>query len=168
MASLPVNKTLNKKEMDTIKQSVAILAVLAACPAGVQAQETAVARLIAVNEAFDAALSRKDIEAVDAAWLHGPDATAIHPSSKTPIIGWDAVRKSWEKMFDTFSELSVTLHEPSVHVLGDSAWVIGVETIKGRLTTGQQIEFQAPTTNVYVRQGTGWLMTHHHASRAPQ
>lgn len=97
MASLPVNKTLNKKEMDTIKQSVAILAVLAACPARVQAQDTAVARLIAVNEAFDAALSRKDIEAVDAAWLHGPDATAIHPSSKTPIIGWDAVRKSWEK-----------------------------------------------------------------------
>ena len=150
------------------KQSVVIVAALAAWPAGVRAQDTEAARLIAVNEAFDAALSRKDIAAVDAAWLHGPYATAIHPSSKAPIIGWDAVRQSWEKTFSTFAELSVTLHEPSVHVAGDTAWVIGVETIKGRLPAGQQIEFQAPTTNIYVRQGTAWLMTHHHASRAPQ
>jgi len=133
------------------------------------AQDAAEAgKITAVDEAFDAALSRKDIAALDAAWAHDASVTAVHPASKTVIVGWEAVRKSWEGAFETFAELAVTLKEPNVRVVHHTAWVVGVETVRGRLASGASVEFAALTTNIYEKRGERWLMVHHQASRAPQ
>jgi ketosteroid isomerase-like protein len=52
-----------------------------------------------------------------------------------------------------------------VRVNGNNATVVGVETIKGRWPNGEQVEFDAVTTNVYEKQADRWLMVHHQASR---
>ena len=144
------------------------LLALAACAATATPDLSEVARVVAANAAFDAALSRRDMTAIDAAWAHEGTVTAMHPSSKTPVIGWEAVRKSWEGVIANFPELSVVLSGPQVRVSGSAAFVVGVETIRGRRPDGGQVEFLALTTNVYERRGDRWLLVHHQASRAPQ
>ncbi len=131
-------------------------------------QDAEVASVKAVNDAFDATLSRRDIAAIDAAWIKDGAVTAIHPASKAVVVGWEAVRKSWEGAFAAFPELSVRLDSPQVRIVGNVAIVSGVETVKGKRPNGEQVEFQALTTNVFERRGGQWLMVHHQASRSPQ
>lgn len=126
------------------------------------------ARVVATNAAFDAALSRRDITAIEALWAHESWVTAAHPPSRAPVVGWEAVRRSWVGAFENFPELSVTMAQPVVHTAGTVSWVVGVETIKGRMANGNQVEFQAMTTNIYENRHGSWLMTHHQASRIPQ
>lgn len=143
-----------------------VIAILVGA-SGSRAQSSDVDKVKALNEAFDAALSRRDMSAIDAAWAHDATVTAFHPPSKSPVVGWEAVRKSWEGAFNAFPELSVTLQAPVVRVMGNAATVVGVEVVRGKRASGEVVEFNALTTNVYEKQGERWLMVHHQASRAP-
>ena len=126
------------------------------------------AAVVAANAAFDAALSRRDVAALERMWLHAPHVIAIHPAGKAPLVGWDAVRKSWVETCERFSELTVELPEPEVWVTGDAARVVGIETIRGTVSIGgAKVDFLALTTNLYERHDGRWLMVLHHASRAP-
>ena len=142
-------------------------AALVALPTIAPAQAGAEA-VMAANAAFDAALSRRDIDALDGMWLHAPHVVAIHPAGRTPLVGWDAVRRSWVETCERFSELSVTLADPKAHIAGDTAWVVGIEAVRGKRKDGADVSFPALTTNVYERHGGKWLMVLHHASRVPQ
>jgi ketosteroid isomerase-like protein len=127
-----------------------------------------IVKLKAANATFDAALSKRDLAALDVIWVQDGGVTALHPPSKAVIVGWTAVRKSWEGAFANFPEMSVEMKEPNVRVVGNMALVTGTETFRGKRPNGDIIEFLAPTTNVYERRGDQWLLVHHHAGRAPQ
>lgn len=127
-----------------------------------------VVKLKAANATFDVALSKRDLAALDVIWAPDGRVTALHPPSKAVIVGWTAVRKSWEGAFANFPEMSVEMKDPNVRVIGDMALVTGIETFRGKLPNGNIVEFLAPTTNVYERHGDQWLLVHHHAGRAPQ
>ena len=125
-------------------------------------------KLKAANATFDAALSKHDLAALDVIWAQDGSVTALHPPSKAVIVGWMAVRKSWEGAFANFPEMSVEMKEPNVRIAGNMALVTGTETFRGKTANGNVVEFLAPTTNVYERRGDQWLLVHHHAGRAPQ
>jgi len=127
-----------------------------------------VERLEAANAAFDGALSRRDLGALDALSVQDGEVTALHPPSKAVIVGWAAVRKSWEGAFANFPEMSVQMKSPQVRILGSMAIVTGIETFRGKRSNGDVVEFLAPTTNIYEKRGEQWLLVHHHAGRAPQ
>lgn len=141
---------------------------LAIATGSVQADDKA--DIIMANQAFDDAVAKRDINAVEALWAHDANVTIIHPSSKEPLVGWDAVRKSWaEGTLARFSEIQLSLLNPHVRVDGNAATVVGIERFQGkRADNGQFVEFQALTTNIYEKRDGRWLMTHHHASRMPQ
>jgi ketosteroid isomerase-like protein len=132
------------------------------------ADNTDVSKLTAANSAFDVALSKRDLAALDVICAQDDGVSAFHPPSKTVIIGWGAVRKSWEGAFANFPEMSVQMNNPHVRVIGNMAFVTGTETFRGKRTNGDVVEFLAPTTNVYEKRGEQWLLVHHHAGRAPQ
>lgn len=125
-------------------------------------------KLKAANATFDAALSRRDLAALDVIWAQDGGVTAFHPPSKAVIVGWAAVRRSWEGAFANFPEMSVEMREPNVRIAGNMALVTGTETFRGKTPSGNVVEFLAPTTNVYEKRGDQWLLVHHHAGRAPQ
>ena len=124
--------------------------------------------VLAVNRQFERAFSSLDIKSLEATWAHDRNVTVIHPVSKTPLIGWDAVRKSWEEALSRWIELSVSMDEPHVGIGSNVAWVVAVERVRGRRPNGDAAEFSALTTNVYEKREGSWLMVHHHASRMPQ
>jgi ketosteroid isomerase-like protein len=145
--------------------------ILIAASAGVGAQQPSPSNsntVLAANQAFDNALSARDIVAIDSLWAKEPHVIAIHPASKNVIVGWDAVRKSWEATFDRFSEISVSMTDPQIHVADNVAWVVGVERVEGKTKTGDPVSFAAFTTNMYERRNGSWLMVLHTTSRVPQ
>ena len=130
--------------------------------------EPEVAKLVAANSAFDAALSKRDLAALDVIWAQDERVSAFHPPSKAIIVGWSAVRRSWEGAFANFPEMSVEMKTPHVRVVGNMALVTGTETFRGKRPNGDVVEFLAPTTNIYEKRGQQWVLVHHHAGRAPQ
>ena len=70
-------------------------------------QKSDIEAVTAANLAFDTALSARDINAMEKIWAAEPYVVAVHPASKVLIVGWDAVRKSWEGTFARFAEISV-------------------------------------------------------------
>ena len=125
------------------------------------------AAIASANHVFDEALSKRDIAAMDMIWAPERYVVAIHPASKTPIIGWAAVRKSWEATFDRFAEISVSMQDPQIHINENVAWVVGLEEVRGKLKNGEAAIFMALTTNVFEKIGGRWLMVMHTTSRVP-
>lgn len=128
------------------------------------------ADVLAANTAFDIAVSNRSMDQLDPLWAHDGSVTIIHPSSKAPLVGWEAVRKSWaEGTLARFSELSVSMPNPDVRISGSTAIAVGVEIVKGkRSDNGAAVEFAALTTNVYEKRDGRWVMIHHNGSRLPQ
>jgi len=120
------------------------------------------------NHAFDTALSARDVKAMERVWATEPYVIAVHPASKVLIVGWDAVRKSWEGTFDRFAEISVSMKEPQIHVTQNVAWVVGIESAQGKFKNGDAVSFTAFTTNMYEKRDGRWLMVLHTTSRVPQ
>ena len=63
---------------------------------------TDVDRVNAASQTFIAAISARDIQAMDKVWAHESYATFIGPLSTTIVVGWDGVRKAWQMRFGQF------------------------------------------------------------------
>src|SRR6266536_5067160 len=131
-------------------------------------QKSDIEAVTAANLAFDTALSARDINAMERVWAAESHVIAVHPARKVLIVGWDAVRKSWEGTFDRFAEISVSMKEPQIHVTQNVAWVVGIESAQGKFKNGDAVSFTAFTTNMYEKRDGRWLMVLHTTSRVPQ
>jgi ketosteroid isomerase-like protein len=145
------------------------LAISLALPAAAQTQAADEQALKAANAAFYTALSGRNEAAMGQAWAHAPYVAAIHPGSKAPIIGWDAVQQSWADNFKRFPVTTVTPSEPiAFRRNGNTAWIVDTEAVHLKDTGGKENQFTALATNVYESQDGHWLMVVHHASLVPQ
>jgi uncharacterized protein (TIGR02246 family) len=117
------------------------------------------------NEGYYAALSHRDAASLDKMWDRDGKVFNIFGVSKAPMIGWESVKSGYDDLFKRFVELSVELTEPFIRQNGDRAVVIGVETQKVKLSSGESASAQLPATNVFVKRDGRWLMIHHHSSR---
>jgi ketosteroid isomerase-like protein len=114
------------------------------------------------NARFYRAFEALDLAEMDKVWAHGEHVTCIHPG--WPLLrGWDAVRASWEAIFNSSGEMRFTLADVRVEVAGDAAWVTCTENIlsesRGRVSVTSLL-----ATNVFQRSSEGWRMVHHHSS----
>ena len=123
--------------------------------------------LMAANRAFDEALSRLDIAAIEALSLQESHAMAIHPSARQITFGWDAVRKSWQAVAEQFAELSVKLESPQAVVSDNVGWVSGTEVVSGKRKTGETVTYTALTTNIFEKRNGRWLLSAHLTARLP-
>lgn len=111
---------------------------------------------------FYRAFEALDIARMDRVWAHGGHVRCVHPG--WPLLcGWDAVRGSWQRIFDNITEMRFTLSDVTVNVAGDLAWVTCTENILSEV--GERVSVTAIlATNVFERTEAGWLLVHHHAS----
>lgn len=123
--------------------------------------------LMAANRAFDEALSRLDIAAIEALSLQEPHAMAIHPSTRQITYGWDAVRGSWQAVAERFGELSVKLESPRAVVRDNVGWVSGTEVVTGKRKSGETVSYTALTTNIFEKRNGRWLLSAHLTTRLP-
>ena len=108
--------------------------------------------VLAANAAFYAAFAKRDPAAMDALWSRRAPVACIHPGWQS-LMGRDAVMASWRGIFAGPAP-TIVCTEPSVHLLGATAFVVCLEDIPdGRLIA----------TNIFVREENQWLLVHHQA-----
>ena len=121
--------------------------------------------LRATNDRFYRALDALDLSAMDELWLHEPWVRCVHPGWDV-LVGWELVRQSWQQIFESTAWMRVTATGVEVIAFGDVGLVSCSENItaKNEEDVGLAV---ARATNLYLRQGDGWRIFHHHASPAP-
>jgi hypothetical protein len=118
----------------------------------------------AASEAFYSALSvLDDGSAMGKVWAHAPYVTYVGPLSKSITVGWDAQKQFWNDFNKRFSQRTASLIDDRIHVNGNLAWEIGVETGQVQMKDGTTREVDWIATNVYEKLGGQWLMVSHHA-----
>ena len=147
----------------------ATAAPMLAWPRSLAAQTSDMEAVRAANAALYAAFSARDIRAMEAAWARDAGVTAMHPGSRAPVVGWDAVRRSYEEQFSSrFTEVAISMSDPRITVHQGAAWVVGTETVRGRRPNGDAVNLATLATNILAKQEGRWLVAHHHASGMPQ
>lgn len=87
-------------------------------------QSNELERVQAASRKFVAAVSGRDINAIDAVWAHESYASFIGPLSTKVVVRWDGVRQAWQMRFGQFDRVSISMDEPHIRVNGEAAWVI--------------------------------------------
>ncbi len=112
------------------------------------------AAVLAVNAAYYRAFAAADIVALERLWA--VDAvTCVHPGWR-PLVGREAVVKSYRDILAGASSVPITPSSEQVIVTGEFARVICIERVGSVLLAA---------ANFFTRTGQGWLMTHHQASQ---
>ena len=118
--------------------------------------------IVEANARFYRAFESLDIAEMDQVWAHGDHVRCIHPGWCL-LVGWDAVRQSWDAIFEGSREMRFSIADVRPHVDADLGWVTCTENILSH-ARGQVAVTSLLATNVFERQGGEWLIIHHHAS----
>jgi ketosteroid isomerase-like protein len=118
-----------------------------------------------VNERFYKALEELDLATMDRLWLHEGWVRCVHPGWDA-VVGWEAVRQSWARIFANTSWMRVTATDVELVRFGDIGLVACAENITTQAEEAVGVAV-ALATNLYRRTANGWRLIHHHASPAP-
>jgi len=114
------------------------------------------------NSRFYGAFERLDLAEMESIWAHTERAQCIHPGWPL-IVGWQAVRTSWQSIFTNTTEMRFTITNVRVSGDRDVAWVTCTENILSQID-GRVSVTSLLATNVFERVPDGWKMVLHHAS----
>ncbi|NHA13563.1 nuclear transport factor 2 family protein [Thioalkalivibrio sp. XN279] len=111
------------------------------------------------QEAFYRAMREGDSEQMRRTWLVSPGTTCIHPGA-IPLIGYDAVIRSWTAILDSGNGIRVN-YEPRSRFAVDRLVIhVGLEVIR----VPNDGTVLVSVTNVYELTGEGWKMRLHHGA----
>lgn len=117
------------------------------------------------ENAFYAAFSRGDLEAMRDIWLDASYTSCVHPMGDR-LLGTPAIIKSWETILKNTGDVIIELSDLSVHEGPQTAIHTLIENIHVQDETEKMFQFIA--TNVYEQTSAGWKMILHHASPMPR
>ena len=123
------------------------------------------ATLREANARFYRAIEELDLPGMEALWAHEGWVRCVHPGWDI-LVGWEAVRQSWEQIFASTRWLRVTPTTIEAAILGEIGAVVCSENITAT-TEGDVGVAVAQATNLFRMTPAGWQMFHHHASPAP-
>jgi ketosteroid isomerase-like protein len=132
------------------------------------AQSSDIEQVKAANQAYYAALSARDIAAMERVWAPTTQAVNIAPPIRPAAhAGWDAVKKNYVGFWGTLDELTVSMSDPAIQVHGSVAWVYGIEQSKRRAKDGTISAGSNFGTSIFIKDGHRWLMVFHQAALIP-
>ena len=129
-----------------------------------QPEPEIVEEIKAANQRFYDAFSDLDISAMDRIWENSDRAMCVHPGW-SPLIGWEAVRMSWDRIFQNTALMQFQVRYLNEEVLGEFGCVTCAEGITS-VVQGTATNFSTFATNVFARYEDGWKMVAHHASQS--
>lgn len=132
-------------------------------------QEDDVADVAAASDAFYEALATiDDGTAMNAVVAHTPYITLAGPRAESFIVGIEGWKAYWPEANRLFSRREVVLSDRHIHVNGNLAWEVGVESGTATMANGEEREVVNLVTNVYEEIDGEWRMVSHHAQPVPR
>jgi ketosteroid isomerase-like protein len=121
--------------------------------------------VLEANERFYRALGARDLALMYTVFVRDERAGCTHPGW-IMLRGWEAIRQSWENIFDPEDRLSIKLHNVTVDVKENAACVTCIQELtyinRDPVTMNVSV-----STNLFEKTESGWLMVIHHASPVP-
>ena len=111
-----------------------------------------------------AALSERDMRKMETFWVHDENVVVINVPNKVPSIGWDACKKNWEAVINSFSKVSAKVQPPHIHFIHGAAAATTAIEVHGTSKDGQPESLSVLATQIFVKHGERWLAIAHHAS----
>jgi len=128
-------------------------------------KETDIDEILEVNSRFYKALGTRDLELMGTVFVHDDRAGCMHPGW-VMLKGWEAIRQSWENVFDPEDQLGIKLHNLTVDIEGDAAWVTCIQELT-YIKRDPVMMNVSVSTNIFEKNESGWLMVIHQASPIP-
>jgi uncharacterized protein (TIGR02246 family) len=146
-----------------------VLAIIAATLTGSHvAQAGEAGNLNALLDRYFAAASERDISKVELFWAHDSEVVLVFPSDKQAAVGWDAVKKSYQAVFDRVSEWKLSPKEaPNIQVRPATAIATTKVLVQGMGKTGSSVSYTLLFSQVFVQRDGQWLIVASHGSRVP-
>jgi len=121
--------------------------------------------ILEVNNRFYKALGTRDLELMGTVFVHDERAGCMHPGW-VMLEGWEAIRQSWENVFDPEDQLDIKLHNITVDIQGDAAWVTCIQEL-AYIKRDPAMMNVSVSTNIFEKNESEWLMVIHQASPIP-
>ena len=121
--------------------------------------------VLEVNTRFYKALGTRDLELMGTVFVHDDRAGCMHPGW-VMLKGWEAIRQSWENVFDPRDQLEIKLHNLTVELEGDGAWVTCIQELI-YINREPVMMNVSVSTNIFEKNGSQWKMVIHQASPMP-
>jgi len=146
-----------------------VFAFIAMIPIGSRAAQPSAAESVnGLLDRYFSAASERDISKVEPFWAHDSEVVLVFPSDKQAAVGWDAVKKSYQAVFDRFSEWKLSPKEtPSIQVRPGSAVATTKVFVQGTGKTGSPISYTLLFSQVLVERDGQWFIVAAHGSRVP-
>ena len=122
-------------------------------------------KVLDANKNFYSALQDLNLEAMESVWLQDELVRCVHPGWSL-LEGWDAVRESWQHIFENTHFMRVAVGIQSIRVENLTAWVCCTEKISSA-GEGRFDSAYVQTTNIFESRQGNWYLVHHHASPLP-
>lgn len=164
----------------TLKANLAVLVLLVVAAFSTSAQQTTrmaasqstaepdvqfIQNLIAE---YASAADHADAALASQIWSHSPDASFIYPEGHAHGVAETTDDVYRHAMGDTFSQRKLTIHSPSIHVYGDTAWSEFYWDFHANFrSSGAPFESKGRETQIYQKQEGHWFIIHVHYSGMP-
>lgn len=121
--------------------------------------------ILRVNGLFYEALGTRNIDLMDKVWIKDSRSGCVHPGW-TALRNWEAIRQSWESVFDPQDQVDISISNVTVDVRNDVAWVTCLQEMI--YIKRDPVMFNlSQSTNIFEKKSGRWLMIFHHASPVP-
>lgn len=140
---------------------LAIAALAWVAPASAQSPEDEV---IATLEAMWTAIEEGDLEAY-ARHIH-PDFTQFGENDVYLAVGKELEVRAIGDYLTRARAVHTEMHQPSVTIRGDVAWITYYWTDSGR-SGGERFTSRGKSTRIFVREDGRWLAVHGHYTAVP-
>ena len=151
------------------RSTAAGILLFAASLAPLRAQQPSdIDSIKAAQKAFYAAIAARDLAAMEKLWAAKPYDILIGTSSKTPVIGADAIKAYWQTAFAAFAKVSASSQILQGQADGKLAWIVATETIEAAGKGGKSITFKTFVTQIFEKEGDRWLLVSHQSQAIPK
>ena len=122
-------------------------------------------KILDINNQFYKALGTRDLELMGKIWIKDERSGCVHPGW-TVLRSWQAIKQSWENIFDPEDQVDINLSEISIEIKNDMAWVTCIQEMI--YIKREPVMFNiSQSTNIFEKNESGWFMIFHHASPIP-
>ena len=122
-------------------------------------------KVLEANQNFYTALQDLSLEEMESVWLQEDWVKCVHPGWNL-LEGWEAVRESWQHIFENTHFMRIAVGLQSLRVEDSMAWVCCTEKISSA-AEGRFDSAYVQATNIFECRQGAWYLIHHHASPLP-